>query len=358
MSFRIMLLSSHFYFSKKRAGFHHLADEYLKKGFEVVFVTVPYSFLKLFGLDGKISQTFFVRNIFLRIKRSNLTSVINFSLTHPTTKNLWNDRLYGFFINKRVLKEVIGLDFIIFESNASLYFFEKIKKVNPSARLIYRVSDDLLAIGVQKSLVKQEERVLNDFDIVSVPNELIYRRLYEKSPGNIFLHHHGVDFSIFDNEKANPYAIGTVNAVFVGNSHFDHIFLEVASRLFRKVDFHIIGNVPKKIQKVNVLYYDEIPFSDTIKFIKFADIGLQARAGDSALLGTLANSNKVEQYLYCRLPIIAPVEINTINSNFFLYERNEKSISSCINRALSHEFSDLETDVNSWEWVAKELVGI
>ena len=45
-------------------------------------------------------------------------------------------------------------------------------------------------------------------------------------------------------------------------------------------------------------------------------------------------------------PTVA-VEINTINSNFFLYERNEKSISSCIDRALSHEFSDLK-NMESW----------
>lgn len=249
MNLKVLLLSSHYYFSNKKAGFHHLADAYLKNDFEVTFVTMPYSFLKIFGLDGKMKQPYFLKNIFSNICVNKLKSIINFSFSHPTTKKFWNDKIFGFYINKRILKEVIKADYIIFESGASLYFFEKIKKINSSAKLIYRVSDDLISMGVQKSLINQEKKILEKFDLVSVPNNVIFKRLKKISSQNIYLQYHGVDILAIDAEKKNPYSKGKVNAVFVGNSHFDFRFIEIASSLFEDIDFHIIGNFKQKIKK-------------------------------------------------------------------------------------------------------------
>lgn len=75
-------------------------------------------------------------------------------------------------------------------------------------------------------------------------------------------------------------------------------------------------------------------------------------------MSTLADSNKIRQYLYCKIPILAPISINSTNPNIFMYELNEISISDCFNKALKHNFVNSQNEINSWEQLANKLIKI
>lgn len=352
---KILLLSGHYYNSKRKAGFHFLANEYAKMGFEVVFVTVPFSLFSIINQDYRLMEKKFINNLFSNIYFSDIKSIINFTLFHPTNRKFL-DKNIMFKLNKRVKKEIIDANYIIFESNHSLYFYDEIEQINPEAKKIYRVSDDITQLNFPKSLENIEKRIINKFDLVSVPTEIIFNRLSKFSP-NIKIHYHGINKEIFDKEYKNPYNKKYKNFIFVGNSHIDYKFLDIASKLNKNYLFHIIGPFEQKVQGDNIIYYGYMPFEETVKYIKYADVGLQILTGKEKIVKTFNNSLKVLQYSYCKLPIIAPAIMKSKRTNWFSYEYSTKSVIQCIENALNFDRKSFDnSDIYSWTDLAKILL--
>lgn len=264
-----------------------------------------------------------------------------------------------FFLNHRSKREIQEADCIIFESNPALFFFDACKKLNSSAKFIYRMSDDVSMLNLPKSIADYEKKIISSFDLVSVPSQAMFEKFFKLSPNNVQLHHHGVDKNTFDKELLNPYAPGTIHHVFVGNSYFDSEFVEIASEIYSGHLFHVIGNIKETVHKKNIIYYGAMSFTETVKYIKFASIGLHiiSRASKSAV--TLSESLKVLQYSYCKLPIILPDVIPMTRNNFFWYSYgNRDSIRKAIENALNFNKDNFSNgDIYSWKELSAILLG-
>jgi 2-beta-glucuronyltransferase len=212
---------------------------------------------------------------------------------------------------------VKNADLFIFESCLGLFFSKKIKNKNTKAKIIYRVSDDLRLLKYHPDLYKYEKILSSYADLISVPCKFMLTKFQEHDQ-KIRLQYHGIDKALFDRNYKNPYQ-SSGNLVFVGISHLDYEFLEIASKHYSNYYFHVIGPFAKKIKRENVIFYGYMPFIDTIPYIKYADAALQIRC-NTPYVETLADSLKYQQYTYSRLPIISPIPMKSNKPHVFYYK--------------------------------------
>jgi 2-beta-glucuronyltransferase len=208
-------------------------------------------------------------------------------------------------------------DLVVFEGTAALLLVPRIRALAARARLVYRASDDLRVLGVHPLLLQAEERAIPLFDLVSVPTQEIAGVLAPYGP--VEIHPPGIDKSALDRPTESPYGTGPT-AVFAGVSPlFDYDTLAQAAELAPHVAFHIVGPPPRS-QPANVSFHPELPFAELVPYLQHATFALLFFPSGYASLG---QGNKVAQYSYCRLPILAPADLRAERSNVVAFERGD-----------------------------------
>lgn len=362
---RVVLVTGHYWHSKRRAGFHWLADAFHRLGWEVLFFTASLSWLSYLRRDYRLSYPSLWRERNqLSPAAAGLFSFVWFTPYHPA--NLRSGLLnrlskplfarYGDLPLGEAEEWIRSADLVIFESTPGLLLFWRFKRLNPGARFVYRASDDLRLLKNHPLVLEVEEAVLPEFDLVSVPSAYMYE-LFRDKTSRLRLHFHAIRKDLFDRDYPNPYLdLPGPHLVFVGVSHFDYDFLERASRIFPNAQFHIVGPLQAKINRPNVHFYGERPFPETIPYIKFADVGL---ANWTYVPGaeSLSDSLKIVQYTYARLPIVAPEFLRSSRPNIVLYRPgDDTSIRDAIQKALAIDRSSVSaSDIYSWEELALRL---
>ena len=356
-----ILLTTHCWNSKRRAGFHWIADSLWRAGWDVLFVTDVLSWID--RLKGCYRFNCVPPGGFNRVVKEmdRLDSYVVYHPWRPTRVRLdvVNHLTYPWFSTfgriplPGLEKRVREADLLIFESSFGLMFFDRFKLLNPKARFVYRVSDDLHIKNAHAVLLDTERRIAPHFDLVSTYQETVQRR-FEHLP-HARLSPHGVPCHLYDQEYENPYKSFTgANALFVGTAFFDMDFLNRASRLFPEVNFHMIGPIGNIPVRPNIIAYGELPYTETIPYVKFADIGL-----NPLTFSSFANSNKVVQFTYCRLSIVT----SDLNQNdqphvFCYHPGDDTSIEQAIRNALSFDRNKVPaSSVQSWDQLTAHLIG-
>ncbi|MFM2062294.1 MAG: hypothetical protein RLZZ507_1964 [Cyanobacteriota bacterium] len=363
---RVVLITGHYWNSKRKAGFHWLADAFLRQGWEVVFFTAPLSWLSVIRQDYRLDYPIFQEANKLQQVESNLWSYIWFTMWHPANLrlNVLNSlshglfRLYGQLPLGPVASMIKDADLFIFESTPAILLFESFKRINPSAKFIYRVSDDLRLLNNHPVVLETEQRITPQFDLVSVPSQYIYRNFDHLT--NLELHFHGIRKDLFAQEYANPYpTVNHPNIIFVGNSYFDLDFLDQASQLFPHWQFHIIGPIKNLPARKNIISYGELPFIATIPYLKYADIALQTLVYSNGS-ESFTDSLKMIQYTYCQLPIIAPEYLSSSKPHVFYYHPGDvNSIRNALLSAKTYEHSKIHTEqIYSWDELVYQLLKV
>lgn len=323
---RVVLLSGHYLGSKRRAGFHHLANAFWNLGWDVTFATVAISLLS--RLRGDFRFTYPVREEANRLVpvRERLTSFVLLTRTHPGNLRFgWANRLSAPWF-ARYARVPLGplegrlreADLVVFEGTAALLLVERIRKLAPRARLVYRASDDLRALGVHPLILEAEARALPRFDLVSAPTQEIADVLAPYGP--VEVHPPAIDKAAFDRPSESPYGAGPA-AVFAGVSPlFDSDDLAAAAELAPHVAFHVIGPPPRSLS-ANVAFHPELPFDELVPYLRHATFGLLLFPPG---YGSLGQGNKIAQYSYCRLPIVAPAHLEVDRANVCVFEPGDR----------------------------------
>lgn len=364
---KVMLITYHHFDSKRKAGFLWLADAYNKMGWEVTFFTAAISYLSYLNRNFRIKYLDKrEKNKFIQIKE-NFWTYIWFTNWHPVNfrSSVLNKFASSFFKNyssllkdKAVEDKVKETDLFIFESFPGLFLFPKFKEINPSARFVYRVSDDIRLFKPHITVIELEKKISPEFDLVSVPSHYIFNKF--EGLKNLRLYYHGINKDLFDREYENPYSNfdkDIPNIIFTGISHFDFDFLEISSKIFPRWKFHVFGPIRNTTKANNVKFYGELPYEKIIPYIKYANIGLQIRSYSKDSV-SLTDSLKVLQYTYCKLPIVAPEFLKSERKNMFYYKPGDrKSIRDALTNALKFNKDTFDnSDIHSWEELAKELL--
>ncbi len=359
---RVVLVSNHCLESPVKAGFAHLADSFCRAGWDVLFFTESISWLTLLrGRDQRSQQAILRRSNRVHKVRARLASYVWLMPFHPINLrspllNRWSEpvlKLYPRFSLGAAEPAIARADLFVFDSDHGLFLFDRFKKLNPRARFVYRVSDDIRMLGHHPMLAAQEERILPQFDLVSAAFSLFCKR-FAGLP-NVRFHNHGLDKSLFDRPCANPYASAGPNVIYVGMNFFDADFMARAVRLFPDCFFYVFGAVGPLPAAANLISYGKRPFAELIPYLRHADIGLQnLRYAPGA--ECFADSLKMIQYTYCRLPIVALRFLTQDREHVFYYDPGEDaSIRQALLAARAFDRSRISTaSIVSWD----DLYGI
>jgi 2-beta-glucuronyltransferase len=323
---RVVLVSGHYLRSKRRAGFHNLAEAYWRLGWDVTFVTAAISTLSRLRGDYRFEYPVRAEANRLVEVRERLTSFVLMPWVHPgnlgsSLANTLATPLFARYARTPLgpLTAVLAdSDVVIFESNASLLLVDQMRKVSPDARFVYRASDDLRGLGVHPLILRAEEKALPTFDLVSAPTRFVADALAPYAA--VQVHPPGIDKRAFDRSTRSPYDRAT-NAVFVGVSHFfDYDALGLAASVRPDVAFHVLG-LPPRDTPANVVFHGEIPFESVVPYLQHATFGLLPLPRDDPRLGV---GNKVAQYSYCRLPVVAPAHLRFDGANICIYDAGDE----------------------------------
>jgi 2-beta-glucuronyltransferase len=322
---RVILVSPAYVRSKRRAGFHHLAFAFWNVGWDVTCVTAPISFLRRLRGDYRFEYPVLAEANRLVPVRERLTSFVLMTSWQPgTLRSPLANRLATPLFRRyaqiplgpleRLLPEA---DLVVFDTTAALLLVPRFRALAPRSRLVYRPSDDLRRLRIHPILLDAEAEAIPQFDLVSVPTRDIAAALEPYGP--VHVHPPAIDKSAFDRSTDSPYDSRPA-AVFAGVTHrFDYDTLAMAACLAPNVAFHIVG-IPPRPLGANVAFHPEVPFDEVVPYLQHATFGLLFFPPGYPSLG---QGNKVAQYSYCRLPIVAPSFFETDRRNMCLFEHGD-----------------------------------
>lgn len=356
---KVTLITSHVWGSERRAGFHWIADAFLRQGWNVNFVTGYSKFDQVKGGYRKRFINYSKINTPINESQS-LVSLINCPWWRPTglRSNLLSRLTYNPFLRYKTesceaLKEMVASSsLVIMESTYEIMFAEHLRNLAPSARFVYRVSDDLAMRNTHPVGLDEEMKALPLFDLVSLPNKEMCERFPPLS--NIREQKHGIPVHLYDQSLRNPYSTSGCNAIFTGNNILDETAILLLAERFADYQFHIIGPFEKNIKSENIIYYGEMKYEDTIPFVKHADIGL-----NTLTVPGFEESNKMQQYRYCGLPSVVNGTRHRQDFDRFYYKTGDQaSLLAAFNGARNFSINiDLRHMVRSWDELAHDLIG-
>jgi 2-beta-glucuronyltransferase len=356
---RVVFVTSHYVDADRKAGFHWLAEAFWRAGWQVLFFTESLSWLSLLRRDPRSKYPVVREAGRLRQVRERFDSYVWLTPFHPVhlRSGVLNRlsgpflKLYAKFPMREAEPEIAQADLFVFDSDHGLLLFDRFKKLNPRARFIYRVSDNIPMLGHHPLLAAHEEKILPRFDLVSVPSAFFCERFRHRS--NVVLQYHGLQKVLFDQPCANPFLGSGPHVLYVGKNFFDSDFLTRALRLFPDWPFHVFGDLGVLPTAPNLTAYGERPFAELVPYLKHADIGLQTlRYYPGAECFT--DSLKMHQYTYCRLPIVAPAFLKNARSHVCYYEPgDDDSIRQALLAAHGFDRASISTDsVLTWDDIA------
>lgn len=361
---RVVFITSHYLRSDHKAGFHWLAEAFWRRGWHVTFFTESISWLSLLRRDERCKYPIVREAGRLLNVRDRLDSYVWLTPYHPV--NLRFDianrlaapllALYARFGLGEAEPAIAAADLFVFDSDHGLHLFGRIKEMNLRARYVYRVSDHIPMMRHHPLLPAQEERIVSQFDLVSVPATFMKKR-FQHAP-NVEVQSHGLEKALFDQPHANPYQTRRPNVLYVGKHHFDADCVVRACALFPEWSFHVIGDLGALPRAANLHCYPERPFADLVPYLQHADIGLQSlRYSPGAEAFT--DSLKMYQYTYCRLPIVAPAFLKNDRPHVFYYTLgDDASIRQALLDAARFDRTRISTaEVHTWDEIAGKVAG-
>jgi 2-beta-glucuronyltransferase len=355
-----VLISDHDYRTPRRANMHPIADALVRLGYAVTFVSVRFS--RLSRIKGD-SRTF----LWDRANRPEMHNGVRCYL--------WRTPVHPFYPRRRGLDEIATqlyrayarwpnrffddalsrASHIVVESGLGASLLRRARTRNRAARIAYVASDELKTVGTHPFLQAQLERAAGCVDQFCLPSPRMAPG-FAFADGQTFHVPHGLDTADFSRDAANPYT-QPANAVSVGSMLFDPQVFAVAAARIPELTFHVIGAGVSFEAPPNVRQYPEMPFRDTIGYVRHADIGIapyRAAPGCDYICDT---SMKLMQYEHFGLPAVCPDFAAGFSPHRFGYSPGDPdSIESAFRAALLHGRNPTPRRFLSWEDVARRVL--
>ena len=356
-----LVLSAHDYRSPRKASIHFITNELAKRG-PTRFFSLRYSMLSRYTADPRLSLDDQANRI---ATHQGVECYLWKTMIHPfNTRRSWlrpaESIMYRWYSQGRnnVLRQWIKeATVILLESGVAPVFFDLIKQLNPSAKILYRASDSLEAINVAEYVNDAFARIAGDINTIALPS----RALVDSIPSrhNLIFVPHGIDHSVAEKADPSPYEGEGIHAVSVGSMLFDPTFFVLASKRFSQIHFHVIGSGHPRHPEYgdNVTVYGEMPFAQTLRYIKHARIGIAPYSSTNLPTYLRDTSLKLIQYEFFKLPAICPTFIAADYPTRFGYDIGDgDSIEQAINRALSPVQPLVTRQVLSWGEVTERML--
>ena len=331
----VIMSGYHDYRSKRKADLHFIADELKKQG-EVGFISLRYSYLTRYKEDPR-------HDLWERANRYETVNGIGCFLWRtpvhpfrlparlaPIEKAVF--AAFASYLPKAVCAAIKRADVILVESGISIIYIPLLKRLNPRIRIIYLASDSLDAIGQAGAIRKALKANAGLIDSARLPSPYLAGDIPRQVP--CYYIPHGIEKAQFDRIGPSPFTAGSLNAVSVGSMLFDPKFFEAAGKLFPNITFHVIGSGHAGSGSDNVRYYPEMPFENTLPYLKHSAFAIASYGPDAPVYLT-HTSMKLMQYDYLGIPAVCPETVAGSGHGRFGYDpRRPQTIKTAIENAL------------------------
>lgn len=335
---RFLIISGHDFRTPRWANMHFIARELTRRG-EVRFFSLGFSPVSHINGDPRISLMARANRIeeFRGVQCFLWKSAWHpFNLRLPMLRGL-SAALFAAYrrgVPDRFKRWVEESDTIIMESGMAPILLPIIARLNPRARLIYIASDLLGTIGVDPFVQAELDANIHLFDTVVLPSRLMSKAFPPRAK-MVFVPH-GLDLDATE-IGGSPYG-GGIHAVSVGSMLFDRSLFEIAPPLLPDVTFDVIGGGrhARGLTAPNVNLYGEMPYAQTLAYIKHANLGVAPYKAECVQDYLCDTSMKLMQYEYFGIPAICPMAAVGDHAGRFGYAPGDAaSIKQAIERALA-----------------------
>lgn len=178
---KITFITTHNWDTKRQGGFHKFAEATAAAGIETVFFSFPRPYYGLFMNREQLNK-----NVINSLKKGyhydfNGHDILN--VTFPTLRlpdstgkilpaAFMNFLLTHSFRSFKIFckKFLAGTDCFVFESCEGVAFIDKLKKLFPEAKMIYRPSDPMVYASIPERVKKMERNILYKADLSLIVN--------------------------------------------------------------------------------------------------------------------------------------------------------------------------------------------
>ena len=356
----VFLSAYHDYRTKKRASVQQVADGAKDLGYNVSFVSTRYSWLSRYTGDSRLYLD----------QKANIIEAVN-----GVDCFLWKTPVHPFASRWPIINSIMGLMFapyaswpsrafdqmfsdaayVVVESSVAAILLRRIRHLAPTAKIIYYATDRLDTVGAHPWV---QQRLIADAQII---NHVCLRSPKMVSDfawgrNRLYRAFFGMKAEDFDNIGSSPY--GKRRAVVsVGSMLFDKQYFQEVPKFYPDVDFHVIGCGESFEAPENVFIHAEMPFQETLPYVKFATVGAAPYRAAPGAEYLAESSLKMAQYESFALPAVCPQFAVGDNVSRSGYEPgNSQSMIDATAHALSRAGMIERRAFPTWKEVANQVL--
>ncbi|WP_395370487.1 polysaccharide biosynthesis protein GumK [Komagataeibacter diospyri] len=357
---RSLFISVHDFRSLRKASVHFIAAEMARRG-PTAFLSIGLSSLSLRRGDTRASladranqvETVDGVECYLWRMKWHPFNMRRAALAPVERGMFW---LYRQMLPAIARKWIRRADTVFIESGMAPIFISDVRKLNPSARIIYLMSDDLEVVGCADTIKNDFVRNFDMIDTVRMPSRYLLERL-PHARSAVFAPH-GIDRGIAEKNYPNPYTPGRISCVSIGSMLFDRTFFQIAAQIRPDIDFHIIGagHAADGLDAPNIIIHPEMAFERTLSYLQHASFGVAPYRDANTPRYLLDTSLKLRQFALFGIPAVCPdFALNDTAGRYGYRPGDAQSIGRAIDAAM--QSSDvIELDAHSWPEIVQRIL--
>ena len=378
---KIVFISAHDYVAKRQGGFHVFAKN-LSEYFDVVFFSYPRSsFIKMrkqspieyknisffkdrdetIGKVRNVSRLFFIPPVKVLKYIPKVIHKRFFWLTFPSFSGFCN-RYFD------------GVDYFMFESNASVLLYDFLKTKYPTAKFLYRPSDPMLNSPDLAFFHQYEINYVKNCDFVFAVNQLgvdLYKsRIPDFSEKHFEIISNGIDLSAYNQMYERPAEFADCKNIvsYVGARGVEwNLLVKVAENLKDCSFFIVCPESPNKIfqnaigKLPNLHYIQGIPPQRVPQFVKNSDVIIVPNPTGMYKKYPWGITAKYYQAMYSQKPVVAYSDNDSLKkygiSVTHTYEDFIEAVKQAITKgSIVYDFNFIEKDWKTLSERMKEII--
>lgn len=371
---KLVFITVHSWDSNRQGGFHKFAQAACRAGAEVVFFSFPrpcYAYFMNQELFNKKSVMALQKGISYDVANSRLVNVTLSTLKLPNFAGRFlGDKImnalerFSFTSFKRFAKKwFCGADAFVFESCDGMIFVDKLKKMFPNAKMIYRPSDPLMYDGALSRYVKNETHMMRAADLNIIVNQEgldLYRRKIADFDQTIKwqLLSNGVDIESYQKSYPVPPLLQKPNTVlYVGAWGVEWPLLFRAAQETPDFNYIVVcPNYPSKdiqkkaVAKGNLFYVPGIKPAEVPAWITNARVIMVPYVTDFYKNRPLGITAKYYQAMAAKKPIVAYCDTPKLKDAGVLVTYTYDDFIGAVKEAVKLERKEYSFDLSNRRW--------
>lgn len=371
---KITFITTHNWDTKRQGGFHKFAEATAAAEIETVFFSFPRPYYGLFMKREQLNKT--IINTLKKGKHYDFCGNDILNVTFPTFRlpdsagrffpaGFMNFMLtYSFRSFRHFCKKFLsGTDCFVFESCEGVAYIDKLRKLFPDAKMIYRPSDPMVYASIPERVKKLEQHMLYSADLnILVNNEGLeaYRKSIPdfENRVNYTVLSNGIDINSYKKSYPVPELLQKKNTIlYVGAWEVEWQLLFRAAK--ENPDFNYIVVCPnyppqevqnKVTQTANLFYVPGIKPVEVPAWITNCSVVMVPYVTDFYKDRPLGITAKYYQAMAARKPIVAYCDTPKLTEAGAVVTYTYEDFISAVRDAVKAGPKDYTFDLQNREW--------